>query len=316
MNNRNEKWSSGPVPQFHLRHLGPLADRVEDLFLAHGVSITRTSELGQLLRAGRDIAAIADIPETVSVNQFSYYDSFSLSRLAKSVIFLDYRPEYRQYFRDLGTGSLNFWNSEQSKAKDVEWELLLWSHLNRIFPGCARLAEPDIRLTLAHKEIGIACKRVYSFKRVQDQIRAGANQLRRNGIGGIVALAFDPYGGNQNDYCLMRAPSLQAASEGTFRYFSDIWKSIARDSIRKYLKPNKVIGLIIAVQGFIQLVDTQDITEYGAVRLQTYPGSTRENQEVMDILHRAGTANPSPFESEVLSRLDRLKEFAQVLGRK
>lgn len=312
----NTQWNSGPIGQFHYRHFGALADRVEDLFKAHNAAIQPSSELAELIAGARALCAIADVEGDVGVSPLHYYHAQSFARLTKSVIFLDYRPQFKPIFHALKSGTINFWNSNQSKAKDTEWELLLWSHLNRVFPGAARLAEPDIVLRLAHREIGIACKRVYNSKRVQDQIRAGARQLRDHNLSGIVALSFDPYEGRKDDYCLLKAPDMNNASQATFAFFGDIWKRIARKAIQKHLEPNRVIGLIISVQGFVQIGDsTTNVAELSAFRLQTHPGTSPENQEIMDTLHRAGIEDVKPFENEILARLKHLEGLATAIGR-
>lgn len=306
------KWNSGPQEQFHYRHFGTMANRIADMFSAQGEPIKPQSELNELIVGAHALSAIAELPaEQFNISPLNYYHALSFARLARSVLNLDYRPSYRQYFRDMSNGTINLWNAAPSKAKDTEWELLLWSQLNNTFPGAARLAEPDIVLQLAHRRIGIACKRVYSFRRVIDQIRSGARQLKANNLSGIVALAFDPYEGNQDGYCLLKAPTMEDAGGATFNYFGQIWKRAGAEVIRKYLIPNKVIGLIIAVQGFVQLGDAgTNIADLSATRLQTYPQSPVQYQEIMDILHHASTGDYGSLEAGLLTRLKHLEELS------
>lgn len=313
----DSKSDSGIQNLFHNRHLLRLVDRVEDLFIAHGAVPNPTSELSRLFSAARRLGSLADLEMIAKVDSRVYYDSLSFARLARSVINLDYRPAFRDYFHSLTNGSINFWNSARSKAKDVEWELYLWSQLNGIFPNAARLTEPDIELRLAHRKIGIACKRVYSFKRVIDQIGSGARQLRAQAIPGVVALSFDPYRGDTENYRIIKAPDTGAISRELFRYFGDIWKRISKDTIRKYLLPNRVIGLFISVQGFVQIgEEPNNIAEIGGFRLQTFEGTTPQNDELMDLLHRAGQTQPQNLEANVVGRLNKLDDLAHTAGRR
>ncbi len=294
--------------EFHFRNFSVVAEAVEDLFRFHGVRPNPTSFLAKSLRAARQLASIADRPETVQVDRNVFYDALCCARLAKAILFMGYDSKYRRHFHDLYDGDLNFWVPARSKAKDVEWEVSLWAHLNQCIPGCAELLEPDIVLALPSKKFGIACKRVYSFKNTVDQVGSAVNQLRRHNLLGIVALSFNSFPPDKDHYHVPRARSIDDLKTGATPYVDEIWRRIFPQIVPKYLQPNRLLGLIISFRDFVQVGDApHSIYDFFFTRFQTYEGSPPVAKELMDVLYAAGFSDGGMSDAVLLTKLAELK---------
>jgi hypothetical protein len=76
------------------------------------------------------------------------------------------------------------------RARNTQFELYVAATLIMGDVG-VRLAEPDLRLEYFGEEVGIAAKRVRSLKQLIRRAKDGAEQLRRSGVRGFVALNVD-----------------------------------------------------------------------------------------------------------------------------
>jgi hypothetical protein len=93
-------------------------------------------------------------------------------------------PERTKYLTALTSGSLDCLGRKKSSAKDILWELELWSILRwRSFD--AVLSEPpDIVVAFEDAKVSIACKKFYSTKHVQNALSSG----RRARLWGVTLL--------------------------------------------------------------------------------------------------------------------------------
>ena len=297
----------GPEDEFHYRHFAASANEIEALFKWHDVSISPNSYLAGILRAARHLAVIADVPHDTTVDAKVLYDAHCCARLAKSVLFLGYDKQYTQKFRDLYQGDLNFWVPARSKAKDTEWEIFLWRHLNLCIPGSTELKEPDLVLTLPSRKFGIACKRVYSLKNIMHQIDCAVRQMSRRQMAGLVALSLCPFPEDKENYNIPRVASAEELNVAVQRYFADVWKLIGPETIRKYLRPYRLLGLIISVHHFVQIGDAPHrIVDAAAMRFQTY-NDPPIAKELMDLLYAAGFEQAAISDEVLLARLGELE---------
>jgi hypothetical protein len=303
--------TSGPTGQFHFRMYVPIVQAIRELFEWHGFPIKPTSTLARILNAAEELGSRADLPDSISVPHEQLFNAYCCARLANSVLLLDYRPQHRKYFSDLQNGDLNFWNSVRSKAKDTEWELFLWAHLNRTMPNSAELFEPDILLRLPFRTIGIACKKAYSLQSIFPQIEAGARQIRAAGIPGIVALSLDFLLSNElGAYAYIKANDIDYINKGIKQLFDGVWRQVGLKTSRKFLVPGRIIGVIFSVQSYSTLPGTaQGFAEICAARFQSDRQGPVECNDVMEFLHGAGVLGRFASDIEVSARLAALKSL-------
>lgn len=312
-----ELTAEGPVGQFHWKHFGPIAEAIRGLFDHHGCPIKPTSSLDGILKSAEALGVKASDPnESLFLSPQELFDSYCCARLANSVLALDYRPAYRRFFSELQMGDLNFWNSIQSKAKDTEWELFLWSHLNRAIPNAAELYEPDILLRLPFRAVGIACKKAYSKERVLPQIEAAARQIAASGMPGVIALSLDfLLGKDAGQYTYINARHTGDLRGGLKVLYDDLWRTIGPKVGKKYLRPGRVMGIIFAVHSYAALPDTAPgYTEICSARFQSDALGPSASTQLMDYLHGTEILGGFMNDVEIAGRLAALKELRPVSG--
>src|SRR5262249_26129410 len=116
---------------------------------------------------------------------------FHIDRIAEAVLPIRSMVERERYLNPLTCGSLDLLGREKSNAKSCLWELELWSTLRR-HGFDARLTEPpDIAILFEGSKIGIACKKIYSEKHVQNVLSEAVAQIESAFQFGIVAINLD-----------------------------------------------------------------------------------------------------------------------------
>lgn len=295
------------------------ADALEDLFTWHQAPIKPSSELDRILRAARSLGARSKEPNDIEVPLREILDAYCFARLANSALYLDYRPAHRRYFSDLQNGSLNFWNSERSRAKDAEWELFLWSHLNQGMPGKAELCEPDIVLNLPFRHVGIACKKAYSEASIIRQVEAGAEQIKRARLSGIVAVSLDFHLESTNGgYTHGMAEDAEASGREINKFLVAAWKRVEAKVIRKYVRTGRLIGVIFGLQAYVAYRESpHQFIESIGIHFNGDDLGPRKSSEMIDYLYKTMSASSSPGSGgeALLGRIEALKVLRPAAGR-
>ncbi len=112
-------------------------------------------------------------------------------RIADSVLELSNDSSSTELLRRIAGNPIDLSaRSGHSQAKDALWELELLT----LFRRCginARSAEPDILLNIEGDNYALACKKVYSVRGIEAQVRKGTKQISKSGYPGLVALNID-----------------------------------------------------------------------------------------------------------------------------
>lgn len=167
------------------------AKNIEKVYLDCGIPLPENCDLGRLIGEAK---ALSDSwmgnHQPSNVKDLLASAAF-LNRVAEAIQSLE-RVQNRSHYLDaLISGSLDIHNREPSHAKDILWEIELWSIL------CARgfvadLHEPpDIVIRFEEAEIGIACKKLYSEKNVGKVLSEAVGQIEARFNLGIAALNLD-----------------------------------------------------------------------------------------------------------------------------
>lgn len=170
---------------------------LRDQLAARGLRIHNASPLGKVIQEAIALARewddepalLAGMPIDERALR-RLIASIHANRVSHAVLEVADDPTAAELLRRIATNPLNLSDREQPKAKDALWEIELLSELrNRGL--AARLAEPpDIVVGLDGEEIGFACKKVYSERGVEAQVRKGCAQLA-SFKGGVVTLNLD-----------------------------------------------------------------------------------------------------------------------------
>jgi hypothetical protein len=114
-----------------------------------------------------------------------------LDRIADAILPLAEVSDCARYLTALTSGTLDLLGREQSLAKDTFWEIELWSALRRRSVNATLHEPPDIVVQFEDAKIGIACKKLYSEKHVQNVLSEGVKQIESTYDFGIIAVNLD-----------------------------------------------------------------------------------------------------------------------------
>lgn len=163
---------------------------VRALLAGKNICIHRDSALGTILReaeklaenwvAGRTDGGIRQLVNAAHAN-----------RIAEAIEMTSSEPTVNEALRRMAGNDMNLSGRSPSQGKDALWELDFVSFLRRR-NVIARLEDPpDIVAQFDFGDYAIACKKIYSERGVEAQVRKGAKQLSRFGGAGIVAINID-----------------------------------------------------------------------------------------------------------------------------
>jgi hypothetical protein len=125
------------------------------------------------------------------INYKIFFLGIHLDRIADAILPLRNMNDKAPYLKGLLSGSLNFFERKRSTAKNVFWELELWSKLGKRTQKVFLYEPPDIIVEYGKSRIGIACKKLYSEKHVQNVLSQAVNQIESEFAFGIVAINLD-----------------------------------------------------------------------------------------------------------------------------
>ncbi len=164
--------------------------QIEAIFDDANIPLRKDSDLGRIIADAKSCSESAQmkIPEKVSSEMF--FNAMHLDRIAKALLPLANVKDKCKYLKAVLSGTLDFFKRKQSHAKDIFWELEVWSKLltssQHVF-----LKEPDIAIEFEDVHIGIACKKIYSEGHIQQVLSKAVHQIGNNYQFGIAAFNID-----------------------------------------------------------------------------------------------------------------------------
>jgi hypothetical protein len=168
--------------------------------------------------------------------------AINLNRIADVVLPLQSVTDRAKYLRLLTSGRLDSLDRQTSRAKNLLWELELWSMLRSHDLDAALQEPPDIVVSFEGLEVGLACKKFYSEKHVQNVLSEAVAQIELGFEFGIVAVNLDDLvPANQ----ILRSATYQAMRQ----YIDDFNANFVRSHdrhFRKYLATGRVVSALVS----------------------------------------------------------------------
>ena len=218
------------------------AQAIENMYKSSGIRIPTNSGLGQLIRNAEVVSENWLLDKQDRMNHEMFFLSIHLDRVADAILPLMAVPRKDQYLRDLLSGSLNFFERRHSKAKNVFWELELWSKLLRRTEKVYLNEPPEIVVEYGTSRVGIACKKLYSEKHVQNVLSQAVGQIEGEFEFGIVGINIDDL---LPEDMVLKSHSSKGASEQLNRFNSSFISNHMRH-FRRYLSAGRIISAIIS----------------------------------------------------------------------
>ncbi|MDN4039907.1 hypothetical protein [Massilia sp. YIM B02443] len=218
--------------------------RVRGLLAERGLRFHRDSGLGKVMRNAETLIKTrlsgernADVSDILNL--------LYASRIAESILNAQNDPGAWECIRRIAGNQLGSLDRLQSMGKDALWELELANRLKRL--GATVLhTEPDLTVEFSDTAYGISCKKIYSEKGVEAQVRKGVQQLKKTNVRGLVAVSLDELAPRDS---ILGGPS----QDGAAQFLSDFNKAFVERHIRKvirYVIDGRCDGLLISTSVF------------------------------------------------------------------
>jgi hypothetical protein len=215
---------------------------VEELYAASKVPLPPTSDLANLIA---DAKALSDAWLTGHADKLSMTVLFRvglLDRITAAVLPLRDVLDRSTFLSALTSGSLDLLDRKRSRAKDILWELEFWSMLKRRSFNASLEEPPDIVVNFEDLRIGVACKKLYSDRHVQNVLSQAVAQVEPTFDFGIVAISIDDL--------LPPNQILRTPSQGSMRrYIGDLnarFVQAHERHFRRYLGSGRLISAFVS----------------------------------------------------------------------
>ena len=177
-----------PRERITFDELAMLVTSVKKLFAALGIEIKPLSTLAALFRHVEATAAQWASGQGQDIK--TMIDTTTAMRIVDAILAAKDDPGAVTCYRRIAKKDVDLFSPMPSQGKDALWELqLLKTFKSRGVR--AVLSEPDINVLIGDLTIPVACKKIYSPKNLEGQLRSAGTQLAKSGTGGIVALNID-----------------------------------------------------------------------------------------------------------------------------
>lgn len=193
-------------------------------------------------------------------------------------------PGAIECIRRMCSNGMDISGRDPSHGKNALWELDLANFLKRRRVAVAHEDPPDLIADFGFGPYPIACKKVYSEKGIESQVRKGAQQLAQYGRPGLVAINFDDLAPAR---ALLRSQSQSSASDFLARFNREVLdRQQAR--MQRFIVDGRCDGLLVSTTTLADIIDS----------------TTRFNTHTQTTLWSLASIN-----GEQAERLDRVRTF-------
>ena len=218
------------------------AEELESLYSDSQIDLPPSCNLSKLIQNAKTYWEDWFTVQTDRLDIRRLFDTLHLDRIATNVLLLKHIKGREKYLTAFASGNLDFFKREKSLAKNLLWEVEVWAHLYRRISSVKLEEPPDIVIHFEDAKIGIACKKLYSEKHVQNVLSEAVHQIADSFEFGIVALNID-------DLCppdkLVKVPDRAALDEFMQNLNGQFIQTHERH-LRKYLSSGRLISALIS----------------------------------------------------------------------
>jgi len=215
---------------------------VGKLYEESNVPLAPTSDLARLIGGAKALSDAWLMGHEDKLPMNVLFHVSLLDRIADAVLPLRAMPDRTRFLTALASGSLDLLQRKKSYAKNVLWELELWSILKRRDFDATLKEPPDIVVNFEDSKIGIACKKLYSDRHVQNVLSQAVAQIEATFDFGIVAVNIDELFPSDK---ILGTPTQEAMSQ----YIDDLnarFLNSHERHFRKYLGSGRLISAFIS----------------------------------------------------------------------
>jgi len=228
------------------------AHRIEEIFSAENIPISPTCGLYQAVSRAKEIGERA-LNSEADVFVTDIFEVLAFDRLAESIVTLDEAPNRAEYLRKMTSGELDPFIRKKSHAKDIFWEIELWSILRRNHAAAALEDPPDILVPLDHGTLGISCKKIYSERNVEKVISNAVHQVEGSFDAGVIALNIDELVPKDS---VLKVNSERIAYR-KLRHITELFLQNHQRYFRKYLSTGRTVAAMVCVNVIADIEGTR-----------------------------------------------------------
>lgn len=218
------------------------AEEIGKIYEEAGILLPSNSGLGKLINNAKKLCNNWLLCNKDGLSYEMFFWGFHFDRVADAILQLRHEPEKNKHLKALISGTLNFFERKRSKAKNILWELEVLAMLRERMAKVYLKDPPDIVVDYEDSRVGIACKKLYSEKHVQNVLSEAVKQIEKEFEFGIVAINIDDL--LQSDVVL-KMKSSEAVSEKLNQKNSEFINKHSRH-FNKYLSTSRIISAIIS----------------------------------------------------------------------
>ena len=222
-------------------HFKDKAKAIEQLFQDNDMPLPPGCDLADLIADATRLSDEWLMNDLVTATEKLVLRVSSIDRIADAVLPLATEPNRKKYLTALTSGCVDLLLRGRSVAKDILWELELWSMLNR--RGItATLHEPDLVAHFEDATVGIACKKLYSENNVAKVLSEGVSQIEATHKFGVLAVNLDELrpGGE-----VKKATTEEDIGKRIEKINDEFLRKHKRHFMR-YLRPGRVITTMVS----------------------------------------------------------------------
>ena len=220
------------------------AEEVRTVLQERGVRIHRDSALSVTLRQAQRLAdGWKDASGDPVAGIKMLIGGSDANRVADAVLAVREDADALDCLKRMAGNPVDLSSRSPSQGKDALWELELLALLRRRGATARLLDPPDIIANIGFGDYAIACKKVYSEKGVEAQVRKGARQVAASGMDGIVAINIDDLAPAQS---IIEARTRQQASDRMASFIAAFIDS-HRMHIQRFVKDGRCDAIFVSV---------------------------------------------------------------------
>jgi hypothetical protein len=251
---------------------------LEQLYADSGAALPATSDLARLIADAKELSDSWLIGQVDKLPMTVLFRVGLLDRITSAILPLRAVAERNSFLDAMASGSLDLLDRKRSRAKDMLWELEFWSTLKRRSFDAVLEEPPDIVVSFEDLKLGIACKKLYSERHVQNVLSQAVAQIESNFDFGIVAVNIDDLlPANQ----ILRTPTQKAMAQHVNGLNNRFLQSHERH-FRKYLSSGRLISAFISTGVLVDIYRAR--TRFNNVRqstVWTIPGLALDKEHAL-----------------------------------
>lgn len=263
-------------------HVKGRALDIRALFASSGVPLPKTSSLFKMTERACQLSDSWLMDQMEDKSAIDVFYSIMLDRIAAAILPLAECANKKKYLRALASGELDFFARVSSAAKDILWEVELWSLLRR-GKGKAKVDlvdPPDLIFEAVGRPLGIACKKIYSESNLEKTLSGAVRQVKGFDAG-VAALNIDELTPEGQIF----AGTRQEVDAQMRRMVEDFLMRHQR-LFRKYLSVGRLVSVWVSICSVVDVRDGEvRFNNYRQSTAWTIPGLSVEKQEMVDALY-------------------------------